>query len=737
MQKHDEADSRAIDEELTRLLQSGCPVVLRSCRHRRQVTREGGMFLVCDADGNMEPGCRCGMGLYVGDTRFLSGLVMTLQGSLPTLLSHSTETNRRSEVEWMNPRLTLDEGAELPQETLYGRTIRELGDAVHERVRLVNYHHDAVRLRLDIDFQADFADIFEVRGVSCGRPGAFLRTRREDESIIFAYQGADDLLRETRLTFERPPASVRLERLGAAAARATMTFVIDVGGRGADTVLGWRITPQSRTPRRHVPIGGQPLAGGGMGAIQPATLHTSHEVLNLMLDRCRRDPASLTTRYDTGPIAGAGLPWYGAPFGRDSLLTAMQTLWLGPELARGTLRYLARWQARTVDPYRDAEPGKIMHEVRSGELANLGRIPHTPYYGSVDSTPLFLILLSETFRWTGNPALLDEHWDAAERALMWLEGYGDRDGDGFVEYQTASPVGLTAQGWKDSHDRVPHEDATLASPPIALVEVQGYAWDARVRLAELYALREQRILAERLLQDADRLQKSFERQFWCPETGSYALALDADKRQVRTRTSNPGHALWSGIVPRRRIPAVARSLMGPALFSGWGIRTPAADSPVYNPLSYHNGSVWPHDNAIIAAGLARAGFKDEALRIPEGMVQAAQHFPYLRLPELFCGFARQGDASTPVPYPVACAPQAWAAGAFYLMFQAILGIQPEAPAGILRIREPVLPRWLDQVTVHGLRLGKASIDLHFQRYGAGTTARVLRKQGPVRALIEG
>lgn len=726
-----------IDEELTRLLQSGCPVMLRSCRHRRQVTREGGLFLVSDADGNLEPGCRCGMGLYMEDTRFLSGLVMTLQGSLPTLLSHSTETNRRSEVEWMNPWLTLEDGTELPQETLYGRTIRELGDTVQERVRLVNYHHQAVRLRLDVDFQADFADIFEVRGVSCGRPGSFLRTRHEGDTIVFAYQGADGLLRETRLTFAVPPAEVRLERQGAAAARASVRFAVEVGGRGADTILSWQIAPTVQAPHRHVPIGGQPLSGGGMGSIPPATLHTSHEVMNLVLDRCRRDIASLTTRYDTGPIAVAGLPWYGAPFGRDSLLTAMQTLWLSPDLARGTLRYLARWQAREVDPYRDAEPGKIMHEVRSGELANLGRIPHTPYYGSVDSTPLFLILLSETFRWTGDTTLLDEHWDAAERALMWLEGYGDRDGDGFVEYQTASPVGLTAQGWKDSHDSVPHEDARLACTPIALVEVQGYAWDARVRLAELCALREQRVLAERLLQDADRLQRAFDRQFWCPSSGTYALALDADKCQVRTRTSNPGHALWSGIIPRRRMAAVVRSLMGPAMYSGWGIRTLAADSPVYNPLSYHNGSVWPHDNAIIAAGLARTGFKDEALRILDGMFEAAQHFPYLRLPELFCGFARQGEPSTPVPYPVACAPQAWAAGSFYMMLQAVLGILPEAPSGILRIREPVLPRWLDQISIHGLRLGRSTVDLQFQRHGAMTTARVMRKQGPVRVLIEG
>ncbi|MEB3297875.1 MAG: amylo-alpha-1,6-glucosidase [Candidatus Sericytochromatia bacterium] len=729
--------SHEVDEELTRLLQSGCPLVLRSCRHTRQVTREGGLFLVSDDDGNIQPGCRCGMGLYLGDTRFLSGLVMTVQGALPTLLSHSTETNRRSEVEWMNPRLSLADGRELPQETLYGRTIRELGEGVSERVRLVNYHSDDVDLTVEVDFQADFADIFEVRGMTCGRAGTFLQTRRTEDGVVFAYRGADDILRETRLHFEQAPHQVRMERLGAAAARATIVFRVTVGGRGADTVLGWRVAPLAVGRDTARPAAGLPICGGGIGAIPPATLHTSHEVMNLVLDRCRRDLASLTTVYESGPIAVAGLPWYAAPFGRDSLLTAMQTLWLGPDLARGTLRYLAQRQAKAEDPFRDAEPGKIMHEVRGGELANLGRIPHTPYYGSIDSTPLFLILLSETFRWTGDTDLLDEFWDAAELALMWLEGYGDRDGDGFVEYRTASPMGLAAQGWKDSHDSVPHEDGRLATPPIALVEVQGYAWDARMRLAELCVLRDQRLLAERLLRDAATLARQFDQRFWCPSKGTYALALDGDKRQVTPRTSNPGHALWSGIVPARRMQTLVRSLMGPAMHSGWGIRTLAADSPVYNPLSYHNGSVWPHDNAIIAAGLAQSGFKAEAMRILEGLFEAAQHFPYYRLPELFCGFARQGDMSTPVPYPVACAPQAWAAGALYMVLQAVLGIQADAPAGLLRIREPLLPSWLEQVSIQGLRVGKATLDLQFQRQGEGTVARVLRKRGTVRVLIEG
>ncbi|MBI6546537.1 MAG: amylo-alpha-1,6-glucosidase, partial [Cyanobacteria bacterium NC_groundwater_1444_Ag_S-0.65um_54_12] len=464
---------------------------------------------------------------------------------------------------------------------------------------------------------------------------------------------------------------------------------------------------------------------------------SGNEIYNLILERSIRDLASLTTFYDSGPYLAAGIPWFTAPFGRDGIIAALQTLIMGPDLAIGTLRYLARQQAHDDNPFRDEEPGKIMHERRVGELANLQLIPHTPYYGSVDSTPLFLILLSETFRWTGDLGLVRELWDAVEAALMWIEGYGDMDGDGFVEYSRRSPMGLFSQGWKDSHNSVLHPDATVAEPPIALAEVQGYVYDAKCRMAELCYLLDLRILGDRLQREADELKTNFDQAFWDNELNFYVEALDGRKRPVRTKTSNPGHCLWSGIVPVARARIMAQGLLADDMFNGWGIRTVSAASPVYNPLSYHNGTIWPHDNAIIAKGLANYGFKREAIKLMDALYHAALHFDYYRLPELFCGLVRGGELDRPVPYPVACSPQAWAAGTTLLLLQAALGLVPNAKAGILHIIEPMLPPWLTEVNLQGLRIGDSSLDLQFIQVSGITTARVLKKEGKAKIVIEG
>jgi glycogen debranching enzyme len=430
----------------------------------------------------------------------------------------------------------------------------------------------------------------------------------------------------------------------------------------------------------------------------------------------------------------AGVPWFATLFGRDTIITALEALPFMPDLAVDTLRVLAEWQATERDPKRDMAPGKILHELRSGEMVRTGEIPHGPYYGSVDATPLWLVLLGQTFRWTGDLGLVRELWPNVLAALAWIDGDGDIDGDGFVEYLRGDERGLFNQGWKDSSDAIRHRDGSIARPPIALVEVQGYVYDAKLRIAELARLLGEPDLATRLETEAADLRRRFDAAFWMPDAGYYAVALDADKRPVGSITSNPAHGLWSGIVPDERVAAVAARLVSPDLDSGWGIRTYAAGQPGFNPIGYHTGSIWPHDNAIAAAGLKRAGRHDEADRIATRIFEAARDSPEFRLPELFCGFTRD-PSSVPVPYPVACSPQAWAAAAPLSLLQTMLGMHPRASEGILELDRPHLPTWLGKVTVHNLRVGAETVDLLFHRWRGTTSAEVLRRSGDLDLII--
>jgi glycogen debranching enzyme len=406
-----------------------------------------------------------------------------------------------------------------------------------------------------------------------------------------------------------------------------------------------------------------------------------------------------------------------------------------PDVARETLRVLADWQATEDDPDRDMEPGKILHELRVGELARTGELPHRPYYGSVDATPLWLVLLDETYRWTGDLEMVRSLWPNALAALKWIDTYGDRDGDGFVEYERRTPAGLLNQGWKDSGDAIRHRDGSVAVAPIALVEVQGYVYDAKRRMASLAERLDEPELAKRLNLEADELRRRFDEAFWMPDVQFYAIALDRDKRQVGTIGSNPGHCLWSGIVPAERADAVVDRLLDPSMDCGWGIRTYASGQPGYNPVGYHTGAVWPHDNALIAAGMKRVHRHDAADRIASRIFEAAQHSPDFRLPELFCGFDR-GLAEMPVPYPVACSPQAWSAATSLSLLQTMLGMHADAARDLLELDRPHLPAWLGKVTVHELQVGERTVDLLFHRWrGSTTSAEVLRRDGPLELVI--
>jgi glycogen debranching enzyme len=443
---------------------------------------------------------------------------------------------------------------------------------------------------------------------------------------------------------------------------------------------------------------------------------------------------SLVTVIDGQRVLTAGIPWYVAPFGRDALLTAYEMLMLNPTPARDTLLFLAQHQAAEDDGERDAEPGKILHEMRVGELARAGYIPHTPYYGTIDATPLFMMLAAAYYRWTADTETMVALLPAFDAALEWMDRYGDRDGDGFLEYKARSRTGLNNQGWKDSEDAVVNVDGSLAEPPIALVEVQGYAYLAKERIAEVFEALGQPDRADQLRKEAAELKLAFNEAFWMEDEGTYALALDGNKRQVRSVTSNPGHCLSCSIADPDKARRAAERLMADDMFSGWGVRTLSAHSPAYNPVSYHNGSVWPHDNAIIAAGLKRYGMTEGAERIVSALFDAAYISRDARLPELLCGFDRQ-EGDPYVPYPVACRPQAWAAAAPLMILQALLGISARAPERLLTINQPQLPDWLGSLEIRNLRVGDASMSLAFTRSQGVTAVSLLERSGDARISI--
>jgi glycogen debranching enzyme len=462
---------------------------------------------------------------------------------------------------------------------------------------------------------------------------------------------------------------------------------------------------------------------------------TDNQLYNSLLARGLRDLRALLTPTRYGNVVAAGIPWFVAPFGRDTLLTCHQTLLLNPDLTRTTLEVLAAFQADEVDPWRDAQPGKILHELRQGELAGANLVPHTPYYGSIDSTPLWLLLFGTYYRWTGDLEFCKRLLPNVERALEWVRTYGDPDGDGLVEYQRSSPRGLANQGWKDSHDSVVHVDGKLAEGPIALAEVQAYVYLAKLRLAEVYEALGDGERAATLRSEAASVKAAFNQRFWVESEQYFAMALDGDKRPVATITSNPAHGLYCGVIEPEKAAPLARRLLAPDMFSGWGVRTLSKSAVAYNPMSYHNGSIWPHDNAIIGAGLKRYGFAKATNRLATAMFEMAVTVDDMRLPELFCGFTRRSP-NRPVAYPVACSPQAWAAGAPFLLLQAMLGISADAPANVLNVNKPQLPGWLNSVELHDLRVGRSTISIVFQRHGETTGFSLLDKDGDVRVLME-
>jgi glycogen debranching enzyme len=685
------------------------PATEPTMRLRRTMKRDD-CFLVFDSHGDIGASPGGPDGLFNGDTRYLSHFELLINGLQPLLLgSNLSDDNCVLSVDLTNPDIYYDKRIILQKNLLHvARTVFVWRSTLFHRFVVRNFSADRVRLLLSITFDSDFADVFEVRGAQRARRGA-VHSLVEGNGADFIYLGLDGKTRRTRIMFEPTPTHL---------SPSLASFQLDLEPHRSVSLFG-TISCDSDRPEPPPPFL-KSLRSAHRELKQMirvgTEIDTSNQVFNEVLRRATADLAILLTHTPQGTYPYAGIPWYSTTFGRDGLITAMQCLWLDPRMALAVLKRLAAYQAADYDPESDAEPGKILHEMRAGEMAALHEVPFGLYYGSVDSTPLFVILAGRYAQTTGDLDTLRGLWPAIDRALAWIDGPGDRDHDGFVEYFKATPRGLSNQGWKDSYDAVFHADGRLAEGPIALAEVQGYVYAAK-KLASWCA--DQLGFAERARQldaEAAHLAERFEDAFWCEEIGTYALALDGDKQPCKVATSNAGQVLTSGIARGDRAERIAQQLMEPKFFSGWGVRTVAVDEARYNPMSYHNGSVWPHDNAMVATGLARYGDSRAATRIFQGMFDAATYMDLRRLPELFCGFPRFRGRG-PTLYPVACAPQAWSSGAFFAMLQASLGIEQDPFANVIRFRNPKLPAFLESVVLRGLKAGTGSVDLSVRRHG--------------------
>jgi glycogen debranching enzyme len=693
----------------------------------RRTLKHGDCFAVLDSHGDLGAVPGGADGIFFHDTRHLSHLEMLLNGQQPLLLgSNVRDDNSILTVDLTNPDIFLDGKLTLPKDMLHVvRTFFLWRGVSYQRLRMQNHDSKPFDVRLTLRFASDFADLFEVRGLRRERRGAISAELFGNSKVELRYDGLDDCRRRTIVVFE--PAPKHLD-VGA----AMYSFQLQPNeGRSVYVTVGC----DSAAVGSHMTTFGKGLRAAfqdnKISSRGMATVTSSNQIFNEIVCRSMADLGMLMTATPEGPYPYAGIPWYSTSFGRDGIITAIQMLWCDSRIAKGVLLRLAAYQAHVFDPLADAEPGKILHEMRGGEMAAMREVPFGQYYGSVDATPLFVMLAGLYVEHTGDLETLRGVWPNIEAALNWIDGPGDPDGDGFVEYHRADEGGLVNQGWKDSHDAIFHADGTLAHGPIALCEVQGYVYAAK-RLAARCARRLGKHAHGNVLDaQASDMAKRFEEKFWCDDIGTYALALDGQKRPCRVRTSNAGQVLFSGIASPERAEAVTRDLMRPSFFSGWGIRTVAREEFRYNPMSYHNGSVWPHDNALIAAGFSRYGHKAAVDRLFKGLFDAAAYMDLRRLPELYCGFQR-GRQRGPTLYPVACSPQAWAAGTPLMLLQAALGLEFDYDCREILLRNPRLPPFLEEVTLRNLRLGQSSIDLTLRRHDEDVSLQVLRNDGKIR-----
>ncbi|AFZ03272.1 Amylo-alpha-16-glucosidase [Calothrix sp. PCC 6303] len=729
------------------------PCVLSERPQPVLTVKDDDLFLITDTLGNIA-GCSINdvnpsMGLFCADTRFLSRLELQLDGHSPILLSSTADKGFSLSVLCTNPRI--DE--RLPADTVGIRREVVLNGALFEEIEVSNYSTTTLSFELSLSFDADFVDLFEVRGHGRDKRGRLLRlveppqeetphlgldtTQHQqpeyvEKSLTLAYQGLDGAVMESRIKFQhRQPDDFR---------GYTAIWRLELASHETQK-LGYRINILTNNklsstvnpPITLVQARSAELMEEREWGQQITQIRSDKSIFNRVIERAEQDMYLLRQSFGKHQTVSAGVPWFSTLFGRDSLITASQTLMLNPKIAKETLTLLALYQGKSEDEWREEEPGKILHELRLGELARCQEIPHTPYYGTIDATPLWLMLYADYYSWTHDGETLEQLWNHAIASMDWIDRTMEKTG--YLSYFRKSKLGLANQGWKDSGDCIVNRKGELANGPVSLCEVQAYVYAAKMRLAEIARMKKRLDLADRWVEEAKNLKVRFNRDFWIEDQDFCALALDGEGELVDSITSNPGHCLQLGIFTPEKAYSVAERLRAPDMFNGWGIRTLSSSSPAYNPMGYHIGSVWPHDNAIIAMGLRSLGLIDQALEVFQGLFDMTSLQPYQRPPELLCGYERNGD-NAPVQYPVACTPQAWATGSIFQLLQMMVNLVPDAPNNCLRIIDPTLPESINRLSLHNLRVGSTILDLEFERSGSTTACRVAKKRGNLRVVIE-
>lgn len=680
-----------------------------------RVINDDRVFVITNDCGDIE---EADLGMFYKDTRFLSRYELWINGKKPLLLSSTAENNYFKEI-----RLTNGIGKDTPFNTLsINRRSYIYNNGFYEQISVTNYNPEEKVLFLVLNFDADFKDMFDIRGFIEGRYGQKHDTKFESRRIIFKYSGLDNILRETIIQFNKDAEYEDGKAVFKAILSTKETFTLDICVRvnagdngGNDEFVGFE-------------EGYNKIKKLYDNWINECTeIVTDNEQFNNLCMRGLTDLRALMMNFGQDQMVVGGIPWFAAPFGRDGLIAGIQSIMINPRIGRGVLRILAGYQGKETDKWNDEEPGKIFHELREGELTLTCQAPFGPYYGSHDATPLFLILLSKYFRWTGDTEFLEQMLPAAEKALSWISRYGDRDGDGFLEYIRERDGGLINQGWKDSGDSVVFSNGKLAEPPIALVEIQGYVYDAYMGMAEIYEILGYGKKAGELRNRAAALKEKFNVCYWMEDKRYFAEALDKNKKRVDSITSNPGHCLWSGIINGDKASYVADTLLNDGMFSGWGIRTMSSNEAAYKPASYHNGSVWPHDNSLIVMGFSRYGFKDHIKKVFDALLDASAQFEHYRLPELFCGYERKGNRL--IKYPAACLPQAWAAAAPFALLEGILGLRVDAKNYIIEL-DPAMPERINLIAIKRMKVRDKSVDFIVNRNEQGNVElKVFKNEG--------